>query len=625
MQLPTDQRLIQAGELQLRRRLSGELAIRVTERVDVVADFGYRAVESPLGVPQLGGQQRPPHRADHEYFTRRSLTFGVKEYLWDRGRSVGHLAWIPAAVERPSPALSAGWAWYRFEQDGDFVDFETLGRLSRPLPVVGPAPTVQRLCWRRLVACAKLPADGAKAGTHWARSPMEQDFQGFDRSTCRVSRPLREFRFDSDRTDRKGRRSCVPSRINLLLGLGLALAALVGDVPARSRAQSTDPRWLPWLGCWQAEGAPRTPASVRPAADGKSSVEILRVTGSDVVSREVVWADGQQHETSREGCDGWEKGRFSQDGHRVFLSSSHTCEDVVWRHGGASWPSSRPTSGSMSATWAWATTGPRGSSATGAATDQQAEAAGMGGSARTGRGRVRTARMAAADAPTVDDVIEAVRRRARRGGRGMGRRAEGPIQAGRRAAGAHWPTPACRTDVIDVAVAVSYPSHFTVRADGPQARRAGGAVPSAYRWASSSTIRSTIGSATAPTSTATARYGYGKGTAGYPGGYGYGGYGYTPVIVIEQHRPEPRSPRTAGSSPAGATPGRLIGSHRIDRGRCTALPRLGRPRQPPPAPRAAARARRTGRHRPRRGGGGGGRLRSQLHSHRQQTGGARRG
>jgi hypothetical protein len=323
-------------------------------------------------------------------------------------------------------------------------------------------------------------------------------------------------------------------RINLLLGLGLGLSALVGLSPRPVAAQAADSRWLPWLGCWQAEGAPSDAGllCVRPL-DGQTSVEILRVTGTDVVSREVVWADGQHHQTSREGCDGWEEGSFSRDGARIFLSSSHTCEGGVERTGGGIMALVSPTEwldvrylgmGDNRTPWVQRYR---------AASDQQAEAAGMGGILADRAWAVRTARMAAAAAPSVDDVIEASQAEPAEVVQAWVAERKAPLKLDgkelERMADA-----GVAPDVIDIAVAVSYPSHFNVTAQPRMAEDAAdrpmrgyyypgwGFDPFYYRFGYDPLYYGAYG------------YGYGYGYAGgYPGGY-YGGYGYgyNPVIVI---------------------------------------------------------------------------------------------
>jgi hypothetical protein len=123
---------------------------------------------------------------------------------------------------------------------------------------------------------------------------------------------------------------------NLRRALSTAAAAAL-LVPAAATAQSSPLGWSPWIGCWQAEGAPEDAAAlcVRPAGSVDGAVEILRVEDGQAVEREIVWADGTRHETVRDGCIGWEEGIFSADGQRVLLNSSHTCDDgSVQRAGG---------------------------------------------------------------------------------------------------------------------------------------------------------------------------------------------------------------------------------------------------------------------------------------------------
>ena len=124
------------------------------------------------------------------------------------------------------------------------------------------------------------------------------------------------------------------TKTTLLKGTLTALAAgLLCALPASAQSQSVG--WGPWIGCWQAEGAPEDAAlCVRTPAGQEGAVEIVRVEGSELLDRELLWADGQRHETVRDECTGWERGEFSRDGLRLFLSSSHTCEDGTVQEGG---------------------------------------------------------------------------------------------------------------------------------------------------------------------------------------------------------------------------------------------------------------------------------------------------
>ena len=123
------------------------------------------------------------------------------------------------------------------------------------------------------------------------------------------------------------------SIMGLTARLGLAVVALAVTAGLGS-AQAVDQRWMPWVGCWEpvTETGTDEIVCVRPTEEA-SAVEVLRYDGAEVLAREVLWADGELHPTAREGCDGWDRGAFSADMLRVFLSSEHSCEGGVSQEG----------------------------------------------------------------------------------------------------------------------------------------------------------------------------------------------------------------------------------------------------------------------------------------------------
>jgi len=58
-------------------------------------------------------------------FRRQTTTVGLKYFLTPPGRSISRLAWVPSRIT-PYVAAGGGAMWYRFKQNGDFVDFKTL-------------------------------------------------------------------------------------------------------------------------------------------------------------------------------------------------------------------------------------------------------------------------------------------------------------------------------------------------------------------------------------------------------------------------------------------------------------------------------------------------------------------
>ncbi|HET9948510.1 MAG TPA: outer membrane beta-barrel protein [Longimicrobiales bacterium] len=101
----------------------GELAVRLAERWDVALSGGWSGSESRSEYENWVDQDRNPIEQVTR-FDRWALTLGGKYYLSDRGRTIGRFAWVP---RRFSPYLGGGIGimGYAFEQEGDFVDFQS--------------------------------------------------------------------------------------------------------------------------------------------------------------------------------------------------------------------------------------------------------------------------------------------------------------------------------------------------------------------------------------------------------------------------------------------------------------------------------------------------------------------
>lgn len=307
----------------------------------------------------------------------------------------------------------------------------------------------------------------------------------------------------------------------------IAMLAALGAAPSAS-AQTWDARWLPWLGCWAPVGAAETDdlLCLRPA-EALGSVEALRVSGGEVVSREVLWADGVRHDTEREGCTGWEEGRFSSDVRRVYMTSEHVCEGGMVQEGGAimalaspdEWLDVRVTGmGGERTAWVQRYR----------LVDQEtAAAAGFGDILEADRAwNARAARLVASTSLEVDDVIEAAGQVPPEAVTALlAERADRlDLDAAELIRMSEAGVP---DDVIDVAVAVSYPDKFALAAGGPEEARG------QYRGYRSFMSPFGFDPFYGPWSLRYG-YGYGYGLYGYYpyGGWGYGGYGYRPTVVI---------------------------------------------------------------------------------------------
>ncbi len=154
-----------------------DFAVRATERLDIA-----------VGVSVTHTSQRSEFRdwvdlddlpiEQTTTFTRVPTTLSVKYYLRDRGRSVSRFVWVP---ERWSPYLGAGGGaiWYSFEQEGAFVDFETLDVFGARLESVGTTGTAHVFSGVDLSLSSKVVLTG-EGRYSWGKMDMGRDFVDFD-------------------------------------------------------------------------------------------------------------------------------------------------------------------------------------------------------------------------------------------------------------------------------------------------------------------------------------------------------------------------------------------------------------------------------------------------------------
>lgn len=117
----------------------------------------------------------------------------------------------------------------------------------------------------------------------------------------------------------------------------LGTMALMATPLGHAQGQSVDARWRAWAGCWTP--VPTTSASAMSKAgtvcvvpaQGTSAVDIISVSGSAVVDRTHIDADGRPHEISRDGCSGTETARWASTGTRVYLSQDVLCTGGIQR------------------------------------------------------------------------------------------------------------------------------------------------------------------------------------------------------------------------------------------------------------------------------------------------------
>jgi hypothetical protein len=105
-------------------------------------------------------------------------------------------------------------------------------------------------------------------------------------------------------------------------------AALVFVSAGSLRAQPSDTRWSPWLGCWQTADANAPITCIVPTTRA-SAVDVVTVVDGQVDSRQRIDADGQAHPIDRAGCRGRETVTWSPTGHRVYRRDDLVCPGGV--------------------------------------------------------------------------------------------------------------------------------------------------------------------------------------------------------------------------------------------------------------------------------------------------------
>ncbi len=157
--------------------VAGELNFRTTDRIDIALNLGGEWSRTRSEFREFVGTDDLPI-AQETKFTRAPLTVGVKAYLLERGRRVSRLAWVPRKWA-PYVGAGGGLEWYRFEQKGEFVDFETFDIFFDEFESSGVAPLAYVEGGVDLSMSAHWLLTGGLRYS-WASAGMDEDFVGFD-------------------------------------------------------------------------------------------------------------------------------------------------------------------------------------------------------------------------------------------------------------------------------------------------------------------------------------------------------------------------------------------------------------------------------------------------------------
>ena len=154
-----------------------DLGVRIKPRMDVTVGLARASSSVNSEMRDWVGTDDLPIEQVTD-FVRMPFTIGLKGYLRDRGRSVGQFAWIPNSMS-PFLGVSAGWVWYRFEQNGEFVDVDTYDIFNDHFTQEGHTPTVHvygGTDW----SLTPTFFFTTEARYQWAKADMAGDFVGFD-------------------------------------------------------------------------------------------------------------------------------------------------------------------------------------------------------------------------------------------------------------------------------------------------------------------------------------------------------------------------------------------------------------------------------------------------------------
>jgi hypothetical protein len=156
----------------------GDVSFRLSPRLDLMigAEYTGRVKQSEfrdlVGTDDLPIEQRTR-------FERAPLAANLKLYLVPKGRTIGSFAWVPSKVA-PYVGAGGGAMWYRFRQNGDFVDYQTNEIYSDFLESAGWAPLAQGLAGVDVAVTPRFAVTG-EARYSWARAGLSDSYVDFDR------------------------------------------------------------------------------------------------------------------------------------------------------------------------------------------------------------------------------------------------------------------------------------------------------------------------------------------------------------------------------------------------------------------------------------------------------------
>lgn len=156
----------------------GELGVRLTEHWDLALSVGYQSSRTVSEYRDFIGSDDLPIEQSTE-LRQIPAVASLKFYPWERGRTLGRFAWVPRAVT-PYVGGGVGFVSYRFEQDGEFVDEDTLDIFYDTLVSTGEG-FLGRAVAGMDISLGSQFLFTIEGRYSWASSQVSGGYSGFDR------------------------------------------------------------------------------------------------------------------------------------------------------------------------------------------------------------------------------------------------------------------------------------------------------------------------------------------------------------------------------------------------------------------------------------------------------------
>jgi hypothetical protein len=153
-----------------------DVDVPVKGRLSVIAGFEFSGTSKDSEYRNFVDNNRLPITQTTS-LRQMNLSYGIKVPLTPPGREISPHAWIPSAVT-PYVGAAGGAMWYKFHQDGDFVDFNDSAVFSRTFDSSGWAPSAHVFGGVDVKALRRLYVN-AEARYLWSHASLERTFAGF--------------------------------------------------------------------------------------------------------------------------------------------------------------------------------------------------------------------------------------------------------------------------------------------------------------------------------------------------------------------------------------------------------------------------------------------------------------